>query len=157
MVCKLQKALYSLMQSSQFQYKKFAIFFFKNLGLKQINIDYKIFDTKTNSDKPIASTFVNKIKVIIPKASRIMEIIKTKLIFTFLMINIRSINFYLGLTAKHNQEKQTIKLCHLVYINKILAKFYFDKAQIINIQIIEIAIFKQKTKKKALIFEKKRY
>lgn len=42
-VCKLNKALYGLKQSLRLWYKYFSSFFFKKLGLSQINTDYSIF------------------------------------------------------------------------------------------------------------------
>lgn len=58
---------------------------------------------------------------------------------------------------EQNREKQTIKLSQPAYINKVLIKFYFNKAYVINTPIKKMAIFKQKTEEKTSSSKKKRY
>lgn len=53
---------------------------------------------------------------------------KPKLTIAFLIVDIESISFYLGLKIECNREKQTIKLFQPAYIDKILSKFYLDKS-----------------------------
>lgn len=50
-----------------------------------------------------------------------------------------------------------IKLLQPTYINKVFNKFHLDKAYAVNILMKKIALFKQKTEKKASSSEKKRY
>lgn len=66
-VYKLVKDFYNLKQSPHFWYKKPLCFFFKKLRLRYINIDYSIFVTNSGLDKPIISTFINNIKIMVPK------------------------------------------------------------------------------------------
>lgn len=48
-------------------------------------------------NKLVVSIFFNNIKIIAVKNSKIIEQVKLKLIFTFFIINISFINFYLDL------------------------------------------------------------
>lgn len=48
------------------------MFFIKQLGLTKINIDYHIFVTKIGLDGPIASFFINNIKIMVPKNIKII-------------------------------------------------------------------------------------
>lgn len=96
-VCKLLKVLYGLKQSPCLWYKKLANFLFKELSLKWINADHSIFLTKADLNEPVVSIFVDDIKIVAPKNSRIIERVKLKLIFAFSIINMGSISFYLDL------------------------------------------------------------
>lgn len=70
--------------------------------------------------------FVTNIKIMgIKKIEKIIKI-KEKLAARFLIVELRLINFYLGLKIEKNQEKKIIKLFYTVFINKILSKFYFN-------------------------------
>lgn len=59
---------------------------------------------------PIVSTFVDDIKMMGRKESRIIEKIKREFITAFKIVDMRPISFYLGLKIKQNQEKRIIKL-----------------------------------------------
>lgn len=48
--------------------------------------------------------------IMTPKKSMLIEYIKIKLVFVFLIDNIKLISFYLGLKVEQNQEQKTIKL-----------------------------------------------
>lgn len=157
MVCKLLNPLYDLKQSPCFQYKRLVNFFLEKLGLKQINVDHGIFVTKANLDKTVLSIFVDDIKIIALKDSEIIEWVKLELIFTFFIIDIDFINFYLGLKMQQDRENRTIKLSQPAYINKILNQFQLDKAHTINTPIKKTALLKQKTEGEASLSDKKRY
>lgn len=73
------------------------------------------------------------------------------------MIDMGPISFYLGLKVERDREKKMIKLSQPAYIDKVLAKFYFDKAYRVNTPIKENALLYQRTKRKASAFEKERY
>lgn len=81
------------------------------------------------------------------KRSRFIKCIKTKLIVAFLIVDIGSISFYFGLKVERNKEKQTIKLSQLVYINKVLNKFYLNKANSANIPMKKITLLQPRIKK----------
>lgn len=66
-------------------------------------------------------------------------------------------SFYLSLKVQQNWENQIIKLSQPAYIQKILNKFYLNKAHAVNNLIKETALFKQKTVGKASPSEKKSY
>lgn len=91
------------------------------------------------------------------KRSGIIEKVKTEITSTFLMIDMRPINFYLGLKIKQDQKKQTIRLFQAACIIKVLTKFYFDKAHVVYMLIKETAIFEHKTKKESLLTERQYY
>lgn len=55
-----------------------------------------------------------------------------KLIVSCEIINIGLISFYFSLKIDQDYEKKTFKLSQLVYINKILAKYYFDQVKLSN-------------------------
>lgn len=72
------------------------------------------------------------------KSSGYIERIKRELVVKFDMMNIRSINFYLGLKVKRDHQKQILKLSQLVYINKILIKYHLKLIKLYNILIKEV-------------------
>lgn len=76
----------------------------------------------------VISNFINDIKIMSPKESGITQQVKTELTVAFLMVDIGPISFYPGRKVERNREKQTIKLSQPTYINKILSRFYLDKA-----------------------------
>ena len=78
--------------------------------MKRINADHSIFMTKGSLDGPVVSTFINDIKIMALKNSRMIEQVKLKLIFAFFIIDIGSISFYLGLKVQQDRENRTIKL-----------------------------------------------
>lgn len=58
----------------------------------------------------VVSTFIDDIKIIRPKSTRIIAKIKTKLTAAFEMVDIRLICFYLGLKINKDCQKRIIKL-----------------------------------------------
>lgn len=60
------------------------------------------------------STIINDIKVMTLKGNRIIQQVKTQLIPVFLIVDMGSISFYLGLKIKQNWENRTIKLSQFV-------------------------------------------
>lgn len=157
MVCKLRKALYGLKQSPRLWYERLATFFLEKLGLKRINADHSIFVTKAGLDGPVVSTFVDDIKIMTPKRSGMMEVVKAELTSAFSMVDMGPISFYLGLKVERDREKRTIKLSQPAYIDKVLAKFHLDKAHTINTPMKETAILKQRTEGEASPSERERY
>lgn len=71
------------------------------------------------------SIFISNIKVKEIEKSGIINRIKQELAITFNLIDMGLISFYLGLKVEKNQQKKTLKLFQLAYINKILAKYHF--------------------------------
>lgn len=157
MVYKLLKILYDLKQSPCFWYKKLSSFFFKEFGLKQININYSIFVINASQDGPVISTFVNDIKIITPKKSGMIDCIKSKLTSVFSMVDINLVSFYLDLKVEYNQKNRKIKLSQPAYIDKVFSKFYLDKAYPVNTLMKEYIILKQKTDRQVNASEKKQY
>lgn len=66
------------------------------------------------------------------KNSGIIRQVKTSLIVVFEIVDIKLISFYLGFKVNQDHEKKTIKLSKLVYIDKILSKFYLTQANTSN-------------------------
>lgn len=56
------------------------------------------------------------------------------------MVDVGPISFYLGLKIEQDWKNRTIKLSQLVYIQKVLAKYDFDKANRTKILMKEIAL-----------------
>lgn len=92
-MCKLLKILYDLKQSFYFWYKRFSMFFLKKLGLKRIYINYSIFLLATDLKNLIFNIFIDNIKIIILKDSRIISKIKKKHTTTFFILDIGPISF----------------------------------------------------------------
>ncbi len=61
-----------------------------------------------------------------------IERVKTELIFAFSMVEMGLISFYLGLKVEQNRQEKTIKLSQPACIDKVLSKFYLDKAYSVN-------------------------
>lgn len=99
-VCKLFKALYNLKQSSHLWYEKLSAFLLINLGLTRIPTYHSIFILDAGIKDPVLSVFIDNIKIIAPKGSRIIEIFKQKLSTAFSMVDMESISFYLGLKVE---------------------------------------------------------
>lgn len=95
---------------------------------------------KTDLNSLIISIFINNIKIMALKKSGIIKRMKAELTIAFLMVDMKSIIFYFGLKVERNREKQIIKLFQLIYIDKILNKFYLNKANIINILMKETTL-----------------
>lgn len=57
----------------------------------------------------IVSTFIDNIKIMIPKKNSFIKKVKAELTFEFQMANIGFINFYLNLRVDHNKKEKTIK------------------------------------------------
>lgn len=69
------------------------------------------------------------------KRSGFIKKIKAKLTFTFQIVDITPINFYLGLKVDYNKEEKSVKLSQPTYIEKIFWKFFLDQAYLTNILI----------------------
>lgn len=76
----------------------------------RINADHSIFMTKEGLDSPIVSTFVDDMKIMVSKRSGVIDWVKRELTFTFSMVDMGLISFYLGLKVQRDREKQMIKL-----------------------------------------------
>lgn len=61
-----------------------------------------------------------------------IKIVKLELATAFEITDIGLISFYLELKVKRNQAKKTLKLLQPAYIDKILAKYYLNKAKLCN-------------------------
>lgn len=75
-----------------------------------------------------------------PKNTGVITRVKTELTANFEMMDIRSINFYLGLKVDKDCQKRAIKLSQPAYIWKDLKKYHLDKANLTNTPIKEIAL-----------------
>lgn len=157
MVCKVLKALYNLKQSLQLWYKKLSNFLLQKLGFSWINTNHSIFVSKAGLDGPIISIFVDDIKIIAPKRSGIILWVKAELTAAFLMVDMGPISFYLGLKLEQIWQKQTIKLSQLAYIDKMLNKFYLNKAHAVTTLIKKSAFLLHYIDREATTAEKKRY
>lgn len=123
----------------------------------RIIADHSIFVTKKGLDAPIISTFIDDIKIITFTRSGVIDQIKQELTSAFSIVDMGPISFYPGLKVQRNREKRTIKQSQLAYINKVLNKFYLDKAHTVNTQMKKTALLKQITDREASASEKKRY
>lgn len=74
----------------------------------------------------IVSIFLNDIKVFEVKGLKMIIYMKEKLTTAFKMIDISLISFYFSLKIDKNCEKNIFKLLQLIYINKILIKYYLN-------------------------------
>lgn len=115
--------------------------------------------TEDGLNSPIVSIFVDDIKIMGPKASGMIEQIKVELISAFLMADMGPISFYLGLKVEQNSQEKTIKLSQPAYIDKVLTKFYLDKAHPVNTPMKEETSFKQRAEadREASPSERERY
>ena len=145
MVCQLLKALYGLKQSLRLWYEVRSTFLLEKLGLKRINADHSIFVTEAGTNGPILSIFVNDIKMMGPKESKMIERVKTELTFAFSMVDMAPISFYLGLKVEWNRQEKVIKLSQTACIDKVLAKFHLEKANSVNTPMKEATPLEQRT------------
>lgn len=108
-------------------------------------MDHSIFITNADLNGLVVSTFINDIKIIAHKESGMIEQVKSELTSAFLIVDISSISFYLGLKVQHDRKNRKIKLSQPAYINKVLNKFYLNKAHTVNTLMKESANLKQRT------------
>ena len=73
------------------------------------------------------------------------------------MIEMGLISFYLGLKAKRDREKKTIKLFQPAYTEKFLENFYLNKANAVAAPMKWTAPLTTRTKGEALTSGKNRY
>ena len=74
------------------------------------------------------------------KESGIIQRIKAELAAIFSMVDMGSISFYLGLKVEWDWAKCIIKLLQPAYIDKVLSKFHFDQAHVINTPMKETVL-----------------
>lgn len=96
-VYKLLKVLYNLKQSLCFWYKYFSIYLFEKQGLKYIYVNHNIFVLSIELKYFIFCLFVNIIKIMVPKNSKLIERVKAELTISFFITNLSSISYYLEL------------------------------------------------------------
>ena len=138
-VCKLLKALYGLKQSPRLWYERLASFLLEKLGLKRINADHSIFVTSQGLNGPIVSTFVDDIKIMGVKGSRVIDRVKAELTYAFEMVDMGQISFYLGLKVERDRQRRIIKLSQPAYIEKVLQKFHLHQANSCTTPMVEAA------------------
>ena len=156
MVCKLLKALYGLKQAPRLWYERLSKFLLEKLGLHRINVDHSIFISSAGINGPIVSTFVDDIKIMGVKDSGMIGRVKQELAAAFEMVDMGPISFYLGLKVDRDREKKTLKLSQPAYIDKILAKFHLDQANISNTPMKEAPLTPNEGKE-ATQAERERY
>lgn len=99
---------------------------------------------------PVLSVIVDDIKIMAPKESGMIERVKVELTAASSFVDV-------GLRVGRGRGRETIKLSQSVYIEKVLAKFYHDKANLINRPMKESAFLNQRTEREASPSEKERY
>ena len=101
--------------------------------------------------------FIDKIKQIGLKRSRVIQKVKNELTLAFLMVEMGPISFYLGLKVEHDWETRTIKLSQPAYIDKILEKYQLDKVNAINNPMKKIEFLIPRTDGEISLSKKKIY
>ncbi len=91
------------------------------------------------------------------KDSEIIQRVKTELTATFFMSDMGPISFYLGWRIDQDRKRQTIKLSQPAYIEKVLVKFYLDKANPVNTPMKKSIPLSQREEGEASPSEKERY
>lgn len=135
---------------SRLWYERFLAFFLAKLGLIRIHADHSIFVSGAGLKGPVLSVFVDEIKIMAPKESGMIERVKIEVTAAFSFVD-------MGLKVDRDRRQKTIKLSQSVYIEKVLAKFHLDKANLINRPMKESAFLNQRTEGEASPPEKERY
>lgn len=91
------------------------------------------------------------------KRSGAIQRVRAKLASAFLIVDMGPISFYLGLKVERNLENKMLKLSKPAYINKILEKFHFDKANLVNMSINEEALLTSRIDGKSLFNKRGKY
>lgn len=112
---------------------------------------------KTKINRPIVSIFIDNIKIIRVKKSRITKKVKREFINAFLIVDIRLISFYPDLKVEQNCKQKTIKLSQLAYINKILQKFHLNLINLTNMSIKKEIILLPNASAQTLLSKLKKY
>lgn len=113
--------------------------------------------TKVDLNNLVVSMFINDIKIMTSKESRIIQCVKAELAAAFAIIDMDPISFYLGLKVEQDWAKHTIKLLQPVYINKVLFKFHLDQAHAVNTPIKKTTLLLPRIEGQELVAEKKKY
>lgn len=88
--------------------------------------------------------FVDDIKVIKVKKLSYIEKVKYKQVIAFEIVNIGPISFYLDLKVKKDCQNKTLKLSQSIYIDKIIAKYYFHQVKSYNTLIKKVILLLNK-------------
>ena len=122
-VCRLQRGLYGLKQSSRLWYQRISEYLAEKIGLTRLHADHGIFATSDGIRGPIISIWVDDLNLFTPRDSPLMQKMKDLLILGFQMVDGGPITYYLGLKVDRNRAAKTIKLSQPAYIEKILHTF----------------------------------
>lgn len=110
LIFKLLNSLYRLKQFPYLLYKRPFIFLLKQLDFKQTHTDHTIFITRISLNTHIISTFVDNIKNVVIKKIGFIQRVRENLTIAFSIVDMGTINFYLGLKVKQDCQNRTIKL-----------------------------------------------
>ena len=144
-VCKLNKVLYDLKQSSHFSYERLSKFLLNKLNFTKFNVDHNIFSIEVDIKDSIIILFVNDLNVIsLKKFSMIIEI-KIQLRFAFQIIDMNLISYYTDLKIERNRFAQILILSQSMYIEKILDKFFMRTTKSAITSIKENDLFKNES------------
>ena len=120
LVCKLNKALYSLKQSAH-QWQQFLTNKLKTIGFKPIFADQSIYI----KNDIIIKTHIDNI-FIIAKNQAIIKDIKAKFAQTLNISDLGPIKLFLNIEISRNRKERFITLLQKGYIKKIIDKFAFN-------------------------------
>lgn len=120
-VCKLNKAIYGLKQSSRMWYEKFHQFITR-IGFKRCSSDYCLYTKFENAIRCYILLYVDDL-LIVCDSEKMVRIVKELLAREFEMTDIGIVNTFLGIHIEHDRKNGIIQLGQSHYMKKVINKF----------------------------------
>lgn len=127
-VCKLNKTIYGLKQSSRCWNNKFHDYMVNELQFKRVNADYCLYVKKTNEVLCFILIYVDDI-ILACNSLVEMENIKKRLMGKFEMKDLNEIKFFLGMRINYDLKNHKVELCQRQYLMNLLKRFGMENCK----------------------------
>lgn len=125
LVCKLNKAIYGLKQSSKCWNVRFHNFVVNKLGFRRSLSDYCLYIKVVNKIKCFILIYVDDI-ILASNDLVDMQHIKNCLMSEFKMKDLKNINFFLGMKINYDVDKGIVELSQQQYLQSVLKRFRME-------------------------------
>jgi ribosome assembly protein YihI (activator of Der GTPase) len=126
--CRLRKSIYGLKQSPRLWQNKLRLALYK-FGYRPLMADHCLYRNPSNG--VIICTYVDDFLIIAPNMKDI-NVVKKQLNDTFKMEDLGACKYFLGMRVTRDRANGRLNLCQDAYIDKVMATFQIDEADVIN-------------------------
>ncbi len=134
LVCKLNRALYGLKQSSRQWYKKFDTFMLSQ-GFKRSHADHCLYTKKDEDGSPIILVLYVDDMLIAGKHKSTIDALKRQLNSAFAMKDLGDAEHILGMRIKRDRKLKMLFLSQEKYIAKVLDRFNMAGAKSLGVPL----------------------